>query len=106
VGGAFGGGSMIEFKGKVRTVYNVDDTVAYRFISVPKIARNHCNMQAFRVSRKFGSYANSDLFLGMMRGELESRGIRDRIKLDSLPDGVTVDESGFLAVVTIHVDMG
>ena len=93
----------VQFKAKVRTVYNMDDTPAYRYVPVPKIARHHCDMQAFRNSRRFGGYANSDLFLGLLRRELSTIGIRELIRLDQVPDGVTVDQSGFLAVVTIEV---
>ena len=100
--------ARIEFKAKPVVVYNVDDTVAYTYIPVPAFTRAHCDMGAFRQHRKFGSYANSDMFLGMLRR------IRDdafpwsvngskAIKLDAVPDGVTVDTSGFLARVSIDV---
>lgn len=91
----------ITFKAKVRKVYNHDDTLAYQYVPVPKITRNHCDMHAFRTSKRFGSYANSDLFLGMLARYLRERQIPKELRLDQLPDGVTVDDSGFLAVVTI-----
>lgn len=95
----------IQFKAKVKTAYNVDDTIAFQFIPIPKITRNHCDMAKFRQSRKYGHYANSDLFpamLGRIMGEL---GLREWVKLGELPDCVSIDTSGFLAVVSISVPM-
>lgn len=93
----------IQFKAKQRTVHNMDNSIHYVKIDVPKITRNHCDMHAFRVSRRFGGYANSDLFLGMIRGELKRLGIGEIVKLDNVPDSMTVDGTGFLSVVTILV---
>lgn len=71
-------------------------------VTVPEIKRHHCDMHAFRISRRFGKYANSDLFLGMIAGELKRSGIPKRIDLsEPLPPSVFVDTSGFLAEVTI-----
>jgi hypothetical protein len=76
--------------------------VLYRFIQVPTLARRHCNMPAFRKHPKFGGLANSDLFpniLARIRRDVTQAG--GYIRLDRLPPNVTVDCSGFLAVVTI-----
>lgn len=97
---------IVTFKAKVRRMVNMDGTVAYRYVDVPKtIGCKHCDMQAFRDSAKFGPYANSDFFPGMLRHAVEQVGVKPggRLKLDALPDGVTVDESGFLAVVSIVI---
>ena len=97
--------ARIQFKAKVQTVYNMDDTVAYRYIQVPAIDRKHCDMHAFRMHPKYGGLANSELFTGILRR------IRDDMfpwsingakafRTDAVPTGITVDESGFLAIVT------
>ena len=96
--------ATITFKGKVREARYVDGELAYRFVAVPELKRQHCDMAAFRQHAKYGDYANSDLFPGMLRrirhGLFGDNGL---LKLDSVPDGVAVDASGFLAVVTIEV---
>lgn len=98
---------IVTFKAKVRRMLNPDDTVAYRYVDVPEtFGRQHCDMQAFRNSARFGHFANSDLFPGMLRHAVAQTGIKPggRLKLDGpLPDGVTVDESGFLAVVSVVI---
>lgn len=91
----------VTFKGKPETVYNHDNTVAYQRIKVPRLTRTHADMDAFRKSRAFGSYANSDLFPAMLTRAVKSAGISDYVRLDRLPDCVTVDAAGFLASVTI-----
>lgn len=93
----------ITFKGKIETIYNMDDTVAYRRIKVPAIERRHCDMPAFRTHTRFGAYSNSDLFKSMLRHALTAAGIGEYIRLDQLPECVTVDASGFLASVSIHL---
>ena len=98
--------ALISFKAKVRQVYNVDETLAYHTISVPTLTRSHCDMAAFRTHPRFGGMANSDLFPNIL-----SRVRRDRLvgeysnelRLDRLPDGVTIDTSGFLAVVSLDI---
>lgn len=95
---------QIKFRGKIREMRYTDGTLARRYISVPKIQRHHCDMGAFRSSRRFGSYANSDLFPAMINRELERLGIRRlAIDLENVPECVSVDQSGFLAAVTIEV---
>jgi hypothetical protein len=91
----------IQFKAKVETIYNADDTPAWQWVKVPAISRNHCDMAAFRSHPKFGAYANSDLFKNLLARELKSAGVKEYIKLHELPSCVTVDDSGFLARVTI-----
>lgn len=81
------------------------------YIDVPIIERKHCDMNAFRVSSKFGSYANSDLFPAMIRRELKSLGIGDRLNFEDqfgryeIPVCVTI-EKGFLDTVTITLPIG
>jgi hypothetical protein len=93
----------ITFKAKVETVYNMDDTVAWQFVKVPKIARRHCDMNAFRAHPKFGAYANSDLFDNLIRRQLTLANVGSEIRLDRIPDAAKVDTSGYLAEVTISL---
>lgn len=95
--------ATIRFKGKVQTMYYVDDTVAYEYVHVPEFDRKHCDMAAFRSHPKYGAYANSDLFKGTLR-RIRSDVFGGRpLKLNEIPEGVHVDTSGFLAVVTMEV---
>lgn len=92
----------IQFRAKIITVYNIDDTVAYKYIPVPTLGRHHCDMNAFRQHRKYGGFANSDLFTGMLK-RIRSEVTGDKIRLDAIPENVTVDVSNFLATVTFNV---
>jgi hypothetical protein len=94
--------ATISFKAKVETLQYVDGTVASVRIKVPELARKHCNMAAFRSHPKYGSYANSDLFPAML-ARIKRERLGEFIKLDAIPEGVSVDTSGFLAVVTFSV---
>lgn len=93
----------ITFKAKVETVWHMDHSPAYQRIKVPKIERKHCDMNAFRTDRKFGSYANSDLFPSLLRRAMKDANISDYIRLDAVPESVEIDTSGFLAQVTILI---
>jgi len=96
--------ATIEFKAKVKHVHNFDGTVAYEYIQVPELTRRHCDMNAFRQHPKFGGLANSDLFAGILsrvRSGLVNGGLG--LRLDRLPDNVTVNTSGFLALVQVAV---
>jgi hypothetical protein len=93
----------IQFKAKVETIYNPDDTPTWRWVKVPALDRKHCDMSAFRSHPKFGAYANSDLFKNLIARELKSLGVKEYIKLHELPSCVTIDDSGYLARVTINV---
>lgn len=95
--------ATIEFKAKVKTVYNHDNTVAWRYLKIPAITRSHCDMAAFRSHKRFGGFANSDLFPAMLKRELKARGIGETVRLDQLPPDFVVDESGFLASVVIDL---
>lgn len=92
----------ITFRAKVHDVYNHDDTLAFRYVKKPKLNRSHCDMREWRCHPKFGSYANSDLFPGILSRQTQH--VPELIKLDQLPNGVSVDTSGFLALVSIAVD--
>lgn len=95
--------AKIQFKGKIQTMYNMDNTVAYEYIQVPEFDRKHCDMNAFRQHSKYGPYANSDLFKGMLKRARKDIFKGDLLKLDDIPEGVQIDTSGFLAVVTLYI---
>jgi hypothetical protein len=59
--------ATIKFRGKVERLLNMDGTLCYSYIRVPALDRKHCDMHAFRTHPKFGGYANSDLFVGMLK---------------------------------------
>jgi|688.fasta_scaffold755502_3 hypothetical protein len=94
---------IISFKAKVETIYNADETPAWRWIKVPAIERRHCDMAAFRSHAKYGSYANSDMFGAIVKRAFKEAGVKEYIKLHEIPANVTIDESGFLAKVTINI---
>ncbi len=94
--------ATIEFRAKVEKLSYADGQFAYSRVKVPKLGRQHCNMAEFRCHPKYGAWANSDMFPSVLRRRANDLGIGDYIKLDNIPAGVTVDTSGFLAVVTIE----
>lgn len=93
----------ITFRAKIKTVWeaNNPDTVAWRYVDVPVLASRHCDMPAFRRHIKYGGIANSTLFPNALARIRRDTG--ETIRLDRIPANVTVDESGFLAVVVISV---
>lgn len=87
-------------------------TISYRtkvrgnFVPVPTFKRSYCDMRAFRDHSVYGVVANSDLFLNALariRRDTIGSDYRDYLKLDDLPSNVEVDQSGFLAAVTVTV---
>jgi hypothetical protein len=96
--------SAITFKAKPQQVFNTDSTEAYRYVRVPIFTRAHCDMDAFRRHPRYGSFANSDLFPGILKRIRKERfGASGQLRLDRIPEGVSVDITGFLAIVTIAV---
>jgi len=96
--------ARISFKAKIEPVYNADETLAYQVIRVPVLERRHCDMHAFRQHPKYGPYANSDLFPGILSRIRKDRLVGqygNTIRMDRLPAGVSVDTSGFLVVVSL-----
>lgn len=88
----------ITIRAKRRTDY-----AGREYLELPVLARRHCDMNAARQHPRYGAYANSDLFPGMLRhiraGVLDGA---PRLYVDQLPDNVTI-EPGFLDTVTITV---
>jgi hypothetical protein len=97
--------ATIRFKAKIRKCYYVDGTLAYEYLQIPVLTRSHCqSMHDFRVHPKYGCYANSDLFPQILKGIKQSLfGTSNTLKMNNIPDGVTVDTSGFLAIVSFEV---
>ena len=96
--------ATIKFKAKLHQVWNADGTPAYQIINVPTFARSHCDMTAFRKHPKFGGLANSNLFpnvLARIRRDVFKG--RNYFRMDNIPEGVSVDLSGFLAVIILNV---
>lgn len=93
----------ITFKTKPQTIREMDGTVAYRRIKVPALSSAHYDITEFRNHPKYGALANSDLFKSVLTRALREAGVGDYIRLDRLGFGVSVDETGFLAVVTIEL---
>lgn len=93
----------VTFKAKVETVYNMDETIAYRRIKVPSLARRHCDMEAFRKHPCYGGWANSDLFSALLARAAKTAEVGPYIRLDRVPACASVDESGFLATVTLDL---
>lgn len=95
--------ATITFKAKKQKMGNMDGTLAYEYVSFPILDRKHCDMQEFRQHTKYGPYANSDLFKGMLAGIRKDLLKGEFLRLDTLPSNVSLDDSGFLAVITIKV---
>lgn len=92
----------ITFRGKPEAIW-FGETKRQR-VKVPTITRNHCDMPAFRTSRKFGGYANSDIFPAMLARELKAMGLPEYLYPDGqLPAGVMLDTSGFLWTAKIEL---
>ena len=60
-------------------------------------------MSAFRNDKGFSGFANSDLFPALLARALKKTGIGTHIKLDAIPDCVTVTPGKLLSVVTIEL---
>lgn len=95
--------ATVKFKAKVQAMRNGDGSVAYEYIQVPELDRKHCDMPAFRTHPKYGAYANSDLFKGMLKRIRAEVFGGNYLKLHAIPEAVSVDTSSFLAVVSFEV---
>lgn len=97
--------ATITFKAKAVEFKNCDGTGQHLRVQVPTLTRKHCDIEAFRRHPRYGAWANSDLFPGMLKKIRDQvvAGHGDWIRLDNPPPGVGVDTSGFLAKITIEV---
>lgn len=89
--------AKIEFKAKIQEMYD-----GKKYINVPVFKRSHCDMNEFRFHPKYGGYANSDLFPAMLQ-RIRKEVTGSIIYLDNIPENVSIDTSGFLAVVSFEV---
>lgn len=100
--------ATIQFKAKPETIRAFDANGKLcepaPVVFCPRLTSRHCDMASFRKHPRYGSFANSDLFKGMLaRIRKEKFGDSGVVHLDNPPAGVVVDTSGFLAVVTVTV---
>lgn len=93
--------ATIKFKAKAQTMYSVDDVPLYQFVQVPEFKSSHCDMDEFRKNDRF--HANSALFPNVLARIRDAKFKHGVLRLDELPEGVTVDATGFLVTVTIEV---
>lgn len=89
------------FRAKVQEM-SYGDTVR-KYVQVPTLKRSHVDMDTARQHERFGAYANSDMFPAMLN-ECAAVKPGKLVYLDNIPAGVTVDTSGFLAIVMIEVN--
>lgn len=92
----------IQYKTKVRQVH-VDDhgTLAPYIDFKRKLTRHDCNLKPCD-----HAYYNSDLFPAILNGYYQKIvKSKDWSLLSQLPEGVSVDTSKFLAVVTIELPL-
>ena len=93
------GALFLQFKAKTET----EPGTGRQFVRVPTFNRNHCSdLQAFRTSRRFGGYANSDLFPAILQRAVSSAGIGSPLFLDDIPPAVVVLQLSFFSVIQIQ----
>lgn len=91
--------TLVQFKTKVKKMHQADDTVREYVEYKRKLVRTDCNLRP-----QDHAYFNCDMFPSMLNRAYEDvTNRREWVYLDSLPDGVTVDTSKFLAVVTVKL---
>lgn len=89
--------AQVSFKTKVK---RLEDGRLY-IIFKRKIGRTDCNLKAYE-----HRYYNSDLFETMLnRAYAEAIGNLEWATLCNLPNSVSVDTSGFLAVVKVDIEV-
>lgn len=95
----------LTFKAKPQKVFNGDDlTLAYEFVKLPVDLARYADKDAFRKHPEFRAYANSDMFGSILKRALLKHNIGPVIRLDRVPEGVSIDTSSFLTTVTIQVE--
>lgn len=70
-------------------------------VRIPEPKKHHCDMAWFRKHSYFGSYANSDIFLAVLKRYVKP-GLYD---ITTLPAGWAVDEGRFFVLVVIDMDI-
>jgi hypothetical protein len=94
--------ATISFKTKGEPCSDMDGN-HFTVWKVPTLTRNHCDMAAFRRHSRYGAYANSDLFPSLLRRIRDDLAPSGYLQSHKLPPNVTVDTSGYLAVITIEL---
>jgi len=91
--------ATVQFKTKIKYIY-VNDTEKKPVVDYKrKVNRIDCNLRPHQ-----HTYYNSDLFPSMLQRAYEKvTGGRDWSYLDCLPEGVQVDDSKFMAIVTVNL---
>ena len=97
--------ARITFKAKAEDFWLAgEEAPRYQTVKIPALKRSHCDMAAFRVHKKYGSYANSDIFPQILKNiRTEIFGHCLYLRLDQPPPGVVIDTSGFLVTVQFDV---
>jgi len=89
--------AIISYKVKVKSMQDGREYIDYK----KTIARTDCNLKPCD-----HNLYNSDLFRQVLaRGHNRAVGNKSWTYLDSLPESVTVDNSSFLATVTVSVQI-
>ena len=89
----------ITYKTKVRKLIESDGSESDIIDYKRELTRRDCNLKPHE-----HNYYNSDLFPAMLNGVYQNAIERKQwVRLAKLPEGVAVDASGFLAVVTIQL---
>lgn len=91
----------ITFKAKLdeRQKFIGDDIMLVKGYYIPKIKRSHCDMAAARASKKYGAYANSDMFERIVQRDVAAK-YGDFIALDY----AAVVKRGFLDEITLTLE--
>ena len=95
--------ATIKFRAKIEHPRYVDGTDAPARIKVPTLRRHHCDMAGFRSHPKYGALANSDMFEANVLSRIKRDRLGDYVRLDRVPDGVSIADGTFLATVTVEV---
>lgn len=92
--------ALITFKTKVRQMHVNDDKAPYIEYK-RKVSRRDCDLKPHQ-----HDYYNSDMFPSMLQRAYDNAiGAREWEYLDRLPETVHIDASGFLAAVTVRVEV-
>ena len=83
--------------------YYGQEEVDHVNIRVPRPAENHIDRAAMRRDKEWSDFSNSSMLFGCVSRALGLAGVGKTLRLDRLPESVTVDTSGFLAVVTVQI---
>lgn len=87
--------TTVSYKTKIRQFSDGVKYIDYK----KSISRHDCNLQPHQ-----HYYFNSDMFPSMLkRAALVAQNNREWCRLSDLPESVIIDESGFLATVTLKI---